>query len=82
MEYENVIYGKEGAVATITLNHPKRLNAVSPELARDWSAALDEAAQDDDVKVIIIQGSGTCFQRRRRSDRCRICLRHEGSETG
>jgi enoyl-CoA hydratase len=61
MEYEYAIYGKEGAVATITLNNPKRLNAVSPELARDWSAALDEAAQDDDVKVIIIKGAGRAF---------------------
>jgi enoyl-CoA hydratase len=61
MEYENVLYGKDGGVATITLNRPEKLNAVSPELARDWSAALDEATQDDDVKVVIIKGAGRAF---------------------
>jgi len=61
MEYENVLYGKDGGVATITLNRPERLNAVSPELARDWSAALDEATQDDDVKVVVIKGAGRAF---------------------
>ncbi|HVN97645.1 MAG TPA: enoyl-CoA hydratase/isomerase family protein, partial [Syntrophorhabdaceae bacterium] len=61
MKYETVIYGKEGQVATIVLNRPEKLNAVSPELIRDWSAAMDEAEQDDDVKVIIFKGAGRAF---------------------
>lgn len=61
MEYENVLYGKDGGVATITLNRPEKLNAVSPELARDWSSALDEATLDDDIKVVVIKGAGRAF---------------------
>ena len=58
MDYEFVLYEKEGQVAYITLNRPDRLNAVSPELVRDWSAAMDEAENDDDVKVIVFKGAG------------------------
>jgi enoyl-CoA hydratase len=61
MEYEFVLYKKEGQVAYITLNRPERLNAVSPELVRDWSAAMDEAENDDDVKVIVFKGAGRAF---------------------
>lgn len=61
MEYEFVIYEKEGQVAYITLNRPDRLNAVSPELVKDWWAAMDEAENDDDVKVIVFKGAGRAF---------------------
>ncbi len=61
MEYETVLYNKEGQVAYITLNRPERLNAVSPELVRDWSAALTEAEDDDEVKVIVFKGAGRAF---------------------
>ncbi len=61
MEYETVIYEKEGHIAHITLNRPKKLNTVSPELVRDWEAAMREAEDDDDIKVIIFKGAGRCF---------------------
>ena len=61
MEYETVLYNKEGQVAYITLNRPERLNAVSPELVRDWSAAMTEAEDDDEVKVIVFKGAGRAF---------------------
>ncbi|MGD0914849.1 MAG: enoyl-CoA hydratase/isomerase family protein [Thermodesulfobacteriota bacterium] len=61
MEYEYVLYKKEGQVAYITLNRPERLNAVSPELVRDWSAAMTEAEDDEDVKVIVFKGAGRAF---------------------
>jgi len=38
MEYETVLYEKDGHIAHITLNRPEKLNAVSPELVRDWGA--------------------------------------------
>lgn len=61
MEYEFVVYEKEGQVAYITLNRPDRLNAVSPELVKDWWAAMDEAENDDDVKVVVFKGAGRAF---------------------
>ena len=61
MSYETVLYEKEGHIAHITLNRPEKLNAVSPELVRDWEAAMHEAEEDDDIKVIIFKGAGKAF---------------------
>jgi enoyl-CoA hydratase len=61
MEYKTVLYEKDGNIAHITLNRPKKLNAVSPELVRDWEAAMREAEEDDDIKVIIFKGAGRAF---------------------
>ena len=65
MELKTVIYEKEdlaeGAVATITLNRPETLNAIDVELTQDIETALTQAEEDDDVKVVIIQGAGRAF---------------------
>ena len=61
MEYENVIYEKQGYVARITLNRPERMNALSLELIRDWMDAITEAEEDDDIKVVIFKGAGRAF---------------------
>jgi enoyl-CoA hydratase len=61
MKYETVLYEKKKQVVYITLNRPQKLNAVSPELIRDWSAAITGAEEDDDVKVIVFKGAGRAF---------------------
>src|SRR5512139_587596 len=61
MELEFIKYEKEKQVAFITLNRPDRLNAIGPEIYRDWTAALDEAEKDDDVKVVVFKGEGRAF---------------------
>ena len=55
---ENVLIAKEGHVATITINRPKALNALSPAVLTDLNAALDEVAADQDVYALIITGAG------------------------
>ena len=65
MAYKYVIYEKEGNVARVILNKPEKLNAyewlgVGPDAAEVW-AAFDEAAEDDDVKVVILKGKGRAF---------------------
>jgi len=61
MEFENTLYEKEGQVAYITLNRPKKMNSFSNDLQRDLKAALSLAEDDDDVKVIVFKGAGRCF---------------------
>jgi enoyl-CoA hydratase len=61
MEFETVLYQVQGQIAHVTLNRPEKLNAVSPELIRDWNAAFHEAEEDDDVKVIVLKGAGRAF---------------------
>lgn len=55
---ENVLIAKEGHVATITINRPKALNALSTAVLTDLNAALDEVAADQDVYALIITGAG------------------------
>lgn len=65
MAYKYVIYEKDGAVARIAFNKPDKLNVMDfpgdGGIFDDFMAALDEAAQDDDLKVVIIKGSGRAF---------------------
>jgi len=53
-----VIVEKGGAVATLTLNRPERLNTITPELLADLHAALDDALADDAVRVLRLRGAG------------------------
>jgi len=48
-------------VRTVTLNRPERLNAVDPVMANELPAAIDAAAADDAVRVIVVTGAGRGF---------------------
>jgi enoyl-CoA hydratase len=56
-----VLYERDGAVATLTLSRPERLNAIVPELIDDLEAALDKAEGDAEVRVIRLAGAGRAF---------------------
>lgn len=56
-----IIINSAGGVRTITLNRPERLNAIDPELADALPRAVEEAARDDDVRVVVITGAGRGF---------------------
>jgi enoyl-CoA hydratase len=64
-EYENIIYevkeGTGGGVAYVTLNRPERLNALSKALLVELGDALETGAKDDNVRCIVIKGSGRAF---------------------
>jgi len=61
MEYEDLLYAVEDGIATITLNRPGVMNALSPGLERELHLAFDEADRDRDVRVIILTGAGAAF---------------------
>jgi enoyl-CoA hydratase len=50
-----------GPVRRLTMNRPKQLNALSGELIGAMSRALDDAAGDDGVRVLILRGAGRAF---------------------
>ena len=58
---KDVLYEKQGAVARLKLNRPKKLNAVSSGMLDQLAAALDDAADDDHVRVLILSGEGDAF---------------------
>jgi enoyl-CoA hydratase len=56
-----VLADRRGPVLWLTLNRPEKLNALSYELVRELRAALRGAAEDDDVKVVVVTGAGRAF---------------------
>jgi enoyl-CoA hydratase/carnithine racemase len=61
MEYRDLLYTTDGHIATITLNRPDRLNAISLAMLVSLSAALRQADADPEVRVIILTGAGRGF---------------------
>ena len=59
--YEFVLYETGDRIATITLNRPDQMNALSPDLERELHEALDEAAADGGVRAIVVTGAGRAF---------------------
>lgn len=53
-----VLYDVSDAVAVVTFNRPDRLNAWSPELGEQYAEALDRAAADPAVRVVVVTGAG------------------------
>ena len=56
-----VLYSTQSGVATISLNRPKRLNAINPELLKTLHDAIQAANDDDNVRVILLRGQGRAF---------------------
>lgn len=54
-------YTVEDGVGTILLNRPQRKNAFTFAMLQDWAAALDEARNDDGVRVVVVTGAGGAF---------------------
>ena len=55
---ENVLYEKKGAIAYVTLNRPKVLNALNQRTWQDLRAAFEDARDDADVRGAILTGAG------------------------
>ncbi len=60
-DYENILLDVDGAVATITLDRPEKLNAISPGLLSDLSDCLRELRPGDAVRVIRLKAAGRAF---------------------
>ncbi len=59
MTHPHLLVETDGAVRTITLNNPDRLNAQTPSL---WAALAEEAETlPDDIRVVVITGAGDSF---------------------
>ena len=58
MTYETLLVEIDGAVATVTLNRPKVLNALNADLFRELDEACGKLADDDAIRAILITGAG------------------------
>ncbi len=58
MPYEHILFERDGAVATITINREKVRNALNAATRNELLAALHEVEADDGLRVVIITGAG------------------------
>ena len=58
MTFDNLLHERDGAVAILTFNRPKVLNALNAATLRDLDAALDGLEADDEVRAIVLTGAG------------------------
>ena len=56
-----ILYETSEKIATITLNRPEKLNAMSRSLLNDLEVAFEQAKNDSSVKVVLLKGSGRSF---------------------
>lgn len=61
MPYQTLLYEVEGAIATLTLNRPERLNTIVPPMPDEIEAAVAEANRDRQVRAIVLRGAGRAF---------------------
>jgi enoyl-CoA hydratase/carnithine racemase len=55
---ENIIVERDGAVGTITINRPEKLNAMTPAMADTLVAAVENFNDDNEIRCVILTGAG------------------------
>src|SRR5689334_2188363 len=58
MGYRNLLSDDRGAVRTLTINRPDKLNALNRETIAELQLAFDQARHDDAIRVVVLAGAG------------------------
>ncbi len=61
MAYGSIIFEKEENIAILTFNRPDARNAVNNQVRDEFTAAIAEVEADNDIRVLILTGSGKAF---------------------
>lgn len=61
MAYEHILVDREPPIATVTLNRPKVLNALSPDLIRELTTALAELDASEEIRAVVLTGGPKVF---------------------
>ncbi len=61
MTYTQILLDKKNGIATITLNRPESLNALSLTLLTELEDVLENLAKDDSSHIVILTGAGRAF---------------------
>jgi enoyl-CoA hydratase/carnithine racemase len=59
--FETIVYEKAPPRATIRLNRPEVLNAFDFRMLREIARACEDASWDDDIRVVVVTGTGRAF---------------------
>ena len=58
MNFSNILIHQEGAIATITINRPTKLNALNKATIQELHNAFENLDENPEIRVIIITGEG------------------------
>lgn len=61
MEFETIELIKKDHLATLTLNRPEKSNALNRKMMEELPVAIDDVAQDDEIRALILTGAGNAF---------------------
>lgn len=61
MSYQDILYTKEEGIATITMNRPEKMNAFRPLTLEEMIEAIEDARNDDNIRVVVLTGAGRGF---------------------
>jgi enoyl-CoA hydratase len=61
MQFETIIFQKEGNIGIVQLNRPQQLNAISMRMRAEMEEALEVFAHDEQIRVIILTGGEEAF---------------------
>lgn len=58
MSYENILLERDGAVATVTINRPDKMNALNDATLHELQDAFRAVKADDDARALVVTGAG------------------------
>jgi len=58
MSYQNLLFHVEDGIGSITFNRPKALNALNNALLAELSDLLDQVAENEEIRVLVLTGAG------------------------
>lgn len=59
MTHSRILVGRDGAIATVTLSNPAKLNALTVAMWRELARAMDELSADDALRCVVLRGAGS-----------------------
>jgi 2-(1,2-epoxy-1,2-dihydrophenyl)acetyl-CoA isomerase len=60
-DFQHLLVEQDGAVLTITMNRPEKLNAFNDIMLQEMTEAAEAAARDDTIRCVVITGAGRAF---------------------
>jgi len=61
MQYQNIVFGIEAGIATLTLNRPDKLNSFTQAMHEEVRDAMRHVQQDGSVRVLVLAAAGRGF---------------------
>jgi enoyl-CoA hydratase/carnithine racemase len=59
--FDTILFDKREGIATVTLNRPERLNAMTWPMIEELLDAIEDCRHDDAVRVLVFTGAGRAF---------------------